>query len=104
MDDQTNNTPESEEAPENEVSNGSEESAPVDNGIDTPSPEESTDAGAAISCVMWRSAAERLGWRPEQGAAVLAHGRVSVYPARGNYQIYVDWLKPAGLGDLHAQF
>jgi exodeoxyribonuclease VII large subunit len=62
------------------------------------------DAGAALSCVMWRGAAERLTWRPEHGAAALAHGRISVYPARGSYQLYVDQLQPAGLGDLHARF
>jgi exodeoxyribonuclease VII large subunit len=62
------------------------------------------DAGAALSCVMWRGAAQHLTWRPEHGAAALAHGRVSVYPARGNYQLYVDLLQPAGLGDLHARF
>jgi exodeoxyribonuclease VII large subunit len=62
------------------------------------------DAGAAISCVMWRTAAERLTWRPEQGAAVLAQGRISVYPTRGTYQLYVDQLRPEGLGDLHARF
>jgi exodeoxyribonuclease VII large subunit len=62
------------------------------------------DSGAALSCVMWRGAAERLTWRPEQGTAALAHGRISVYPARGSYQLYVDQLQPAGLGDLHARF
>jgi exodeoxyribonuclease VII large subunit len=53
---------------------------------------------------MWRSAATRLTWTPEQGAAALAHGYISVYPARGSYQLYVDQLRPAGLGDLHARF
>jgi exodeoxyribonuclease VII large subunit len=62
------------------------------------------DTAAALSCVMWRSAAGRLGWLPQQGDAVAAHGRVSVYPARGVYQLYVDQLRPAGLGDLHARF
>jgi exodeoxyribonuclease VII large subunit len=62
------------------------------------------DAQATISCVMWRSTAERLTWQPEQGAAALAHGRISIYPARGSYQLYVDQLRPAGLGDLHARF
>jgi exodeoxyribonuclease VII large subunit len=62
------------------------------------------DAGAVISCVMWRSAATQLAWQPGQGMAVLAHGRVSVYPARGSYQLYVDQLRPAGLGDLHTLF
>jgi len=62
------------------------------------------DGGAALSCVMWRSAAAALRWQPEQGAAALAHGSVSVYPVRGAYQLYVDQLRPAGVGDLHARF
>jgi exodeoxyribonuclease VII large subunit len=62
------------------------------------------DPDAAINCVMWRADAQRLAWKPAQGAAALAHGRISVYPAQGRYQLYVDRLQPAGLGDLHAQF
>lgn len=62
------------------------------------------DAEAAISCVMWRSAAERLAWQPEHGVAALARGRISVYPPRGSYQLYVDELQPEGLGDLHTRF
>ncbi|MGD2205287.1 MAG: exodeoxyribonuclease VII large subunit [Anaerolineae bacterium] len=62
------------------------------------------DAKATLKCVMWRSAVRRLTWKPAHGAAVLAHGRISVYPARGLYQLYVDQLRPAGLGDLHARF
>jgi exodeoxyribonuclease VII large subunit len=62
------------------------------------------DSEAALSCVMWRSAAAALIWQPEQGAAALAHGRISVYAARGSYQLYADQLHPAGMGDLHARF
>ena len=62
------------------------------------------DAEAAISCVMWRSDAQRLRWQPEHGMAALARGRISVYPPRGNYQLYVDDLQRAGAGDLHALF
>jgi exodeoxyribonuclease VII large subunit len=62
------------------------------------------DENAALSCVMWRSAVGRLTWKPKQGDAALAHGHVSVYASRGNYQLYVDRLRPAGLGDLHARF
>jgi exodeoxyribonuclease VII large subunit len=62
------------------------------------------DAEAAISCVMWRSAAGRLDWQPEHGVAALARGRVSVYMPRGSYQLVVDELLPAGVGDLHARF
>lgn len=62
------------------------------------------DAGASLKCVMWRSAVEFLGWQPEHGAQVLARGRISVYPQGGVYQLYVDELHPAGVGDLHARF
>jgi exodeoxyribonuclease VII large subunit len=62
------------------------------------------DAEASITCVMWRAAADRLTWRPEHGAAALARGRVSVYPPRGSYQLYVDELHPVGWGDLHVRF
>ncbi|MGC9334026.1 MAG: exodeoxyribonuclease VII large subunit [Anaerolineae bacterium] len=62
------------------------------------------DSGAALNCVMWRSVAWQLDWQPRHGEAVVAHGRVSVYPARGLYQLYIDRLRAAGLGDLHARF
>jgi len=62
------------------------------------------DSRAALSCVMWRSAAGLLPWQPQQGDAALAHGHISVYAARGAYQLYVDRLQPAGRGDLHARF
>ena len=63
------------------------------------------DAGASIRCVIWRSSASRLIYRPQrEGESVLAHGRISVYEVGGNYQFYVDDLEPAGQGALHAQF
>jgi len=62
------------------------------------------DAQATLSCVMWRSAAQALTWQPQPGLAALAHGYVSIYPQRGSYQLYVDILRPAGLGDLYARF
>jgi exodeoxyribonuclease VII large subunit len=62
------------------------------------------DAGAQIKCVMWRSAAERLYFRPEEGDAVVANGRISVYEAGGVYQLYVEHLQPAGRGNLAVAF
>jgi len=63
------------------------------------------DADASIRCVIWRSSARRLSYRPQgNGEAVLAHGRVSVYEAGGAYQFYVDDIEAAGLGALYAQF
>ncbi len=62
------------------------------------------DSRAALSCVMWRSTAARLTWQPSHGAAVLALGRIGVYAPQGRYQLYVEHLQPAGVGDLHARF
>ncbi len=63
------------------------------------------DHQAAIRCVIWRSQAARLIYMPQsEGEAVLAHGRISVYEAGGNYQFYVDDLEPAGQGALYAEF
>ncbi|MDH7486608.1 MAG: exodeoxyribonuclease VII large subunit [Anaerolineae bacterium] len=62
------------------------------------------DERAALNCVMWRSQAEWLPSLPRDGEAVLAHGAISVYEARGIYQLYVDILQPAGLGRLYLEF
>ncbi len=63
------------------------------------------DSGASLRCVIWRSQAERLIYTPQQeGEAVLAHGKISVYEAGGNYQFYVDDLEPLGQGALYAEF
>ena len=62
------------------------------------------DAGAEIGCAMWRSVALVQDYLPVNGDLVLAHGRVGVYEARGRYQLYVDQIRPAGVGDLYRQF
>ncbi|MBN1657985.1 MAG: exodeoxyribonuclease VII large subunit [Anaerolineae bacterium] len=62
------------------------------------------DSQATLHCVMWRSSAQWLQWQPGNGDAALAHGRISVYAPQGVYQLVVDQLRPAGMGDLHAQF
>jgi exodeoxyribonuclease VII large subunit len=62
------------------------------------------DGTAQLKCVMWRSQAERLRFRPVEGDAVVAHGRLSVYEVGGVYQLYVDHLQPAGRGDLAVAF
>jgi exodeoxyribonuclease VII large subunit len=61
------------------------------------------DAGAEIRCVMWRELAQAQRHLPQHGDQVLAHGAVSVYEARGTYQLYVDRIRPAGIGDLNQQ-
>jgi len=61
------------------------------------------DAAAAIRCVMWRDAASRVKI-PREGEAVEAHGRISLYEAGGQYQLYADYLQPAGQGEVYAEF
>jgi exodeoxyribonuclease VII large subunit len=62
------------------------------------------DAGAEIRCVMWREMANAQHQLPQHGDQILAHGGISVYEARGAYQLYVDSIRPAGIGDLYRQF
>jgi len=62
------------------------------------------DAGSEVKCVMWRSAAKSLRFRPEDGMEVLATGGVDVYEPRGQYQLYVRKLQPKGLGELELAF
>ncbi len=62
------------------------------------------DSGAVISALMWRGNAHRHAWLPREGDQILAHGHVTVYPERGQYQFYADEIRPAGRGQLYAQF
>ncbi|MCB8934616.1 MAG: exodeoxyribonuclease VII large subunit [Candidatus Promineofilum sp.] len=62
------------------------------------------DGAAQIKCVMWRTQAERLRFRPAEGDAILARGRISVYEVAGVYQLYAESLQPAGRGDLAVAF
>ena len=62
------------------------------------------DAGGALRCVMFRSSAARLRFRPENGMKVLAMGRITVFPRDGAYQLYCNDLTPDGVGDLYVAF
>ena len=62
------------------------------------------DEEAQIRCVMWRSQVERQAYVPQNGEAIVVHGRISVYEAGGQYQLYVDDIQPAGAGLLYLQF
>lgn len=62
------------------------------------------DEGGALRCVMFKSSALRLRFRPENGMKVIAAGRVSVFPRDGAYQLYCDSLTPDGVGDLYVAF
>lgn len=62
------------------------------------------DENGALKCVMFKSSAVRLRFKPQNGARVVVMGRVSVYPRDGVYQLYVSAMMPDGTGDLHAAF
>ena len=62
------------------------------------------DDESRISAIMFRSAAATLNFTPEDGMNVLVTGRISVYPAGGNYQIYIDKMEQDGLGNLYVEF
>lgn len=62
------------------------------------------DAGAALRCVMWRNSVQRQLLLPRDGDAIEAHGSLSIYEAGGSYQLYVDLIRPAGIGALYQEF
>ncbi|MDD7451326.1 MAG: exodeoxyribonuclease VII large subunit [Treponema sp.] len=58
------------------------------------------DSGAQISAVLFRSSAARLDFLPKDGMKVLCTGKLTVYAARGNYQIVVSSMKISGTGNI----
>ena len=62
------------------------------------------DQQSSVRCVMFRSSASKLRFKPESGMGVTAVGRVSVYPRDGAYQLYCTELIPQGVGDLQLAF
>ena len=62
------------------------------------------DSRAQIRCALFRSHAMGLGFRPENGLEVLVRGRLSLYEARGDYQLIADGMLEAGAGVLARAF
>ncbi len=62
------------------------------------------DAGAQIRAVMFKRYADDVPARIEEGMEVVTLGSVSVYEKRGEYQFYVRYMEPAGIGALYLQF
>lgn len=62
------------------------------------------DEKAQVSCALFRSNTYGMGFKPENGMLVRARGRVSLYEARGNYQLIADSLVRSGEGLLRAKF
>ena len=62
------------------------------------------DESAALKCVMFKSQASRLRFRPENGMKVIAMGKITVYPRDGAFQLYCGSMAMDGIGDLYAAF
>jgi len=58
------------------------------------------DDASQLSCVCFRGDAWRLGFEPEDGQQVVAHGSIGVYERRGVYQLVVRAMRPDGAGEL----
>jgi exodeoxyribonuclease VII large subunit len=62
------------------------------------------DGDAILNCVCYRSAVRYLRFKPKDGVAVLARGRVDIWPPSGRYQLIVEALEPKGKGALQVAF
>src|ERR1700722_5455062 len=62
------------------------------------------DARAQIRCVCFRDQLRGLKFCPEDGLHVTVRGSLGVYELRGEYQIYVSYIEPVGLGALQLAF
>lgn len=62
------------------------------------------DASAQLRCTLWRSRAQTLGWRLENGQRVEARVTPTLYEARGDFQLNVEAVRRAGMGSLYEQF
>jgi exodeoxyribonuclease VII large subunit len=62
------------------------------------------DEQASLRCVMWRSQVEFQDHLPQDGEQLEVFGRIGVYEAGGQYQLYADTLRPAGEGERFKEF
>jgi exodeoxyribonuclease VII large subunit len=62
------------------------------------------DNASQVRCAMFRAQVSRVKFRPENGDLVTLRAKVSLYPARGDYQLIIESMEASGSGDLQAQF
>lgn len=62
------------------------------------------DSGAQIRCAMFRNNNMRLRFQPEPGQKIVVRAKLSLYEARGDYQLIAEYMEPAGAGDLARAF
>jgi len=62
------------------------------------------DDKAQVRCAMFRGFNQRLRFIPKEGDQIIVRAKVSLYEGRGDYQLIVEHIEPAGLGQLQAAF
>ena len=62
------------------------------------------DENSSIKCVMFKSAAQLVKFKPEDGMKVVISGQINVFERDGVYQIYCRTMKQAGLGELYIAY
>ena len=62
------------------------------------------DARAQVRCALFKPKSQWLGFTPREGLRVLARGRLTLYEARGDYQLILDSMEEAGEGALRRAF
>ncbi|MEN6634879.1 MAG: exodeoxyribonuclease VII large subunit [Clostridiaceae bacterium] len=62
------------------------------------------DEDALVRCVMFRQQAMRLTFQPQDGMQVLLYGKASLYEKDGSFQLYANYLKKSGEGELYLRF
>ena len=62
------------------------------------------DLGAQVRCAMFKGNNRRVAFRPQDGMQVLVQARVSLYEPRGDYQLIIESMQPAGDGMLALRF
>ena len=62
------------------------------------------DQTSSLRCVMWKNRALQINTALQDGLAVEAHGVLGVYEKSGQYQLYVDFIRPKGEGALFQEF
>ncbi|HEX3101053.1 MAG TPA: exodeoxyribonuclease VII large subunit, partial [Pyrinomonadaceae bacterium] len=62
------------------------------------------DGTAQIKCVCWKGTNYRIRFKPQNGVTVRVRGRLTLYEARGDFQLSVESLEPSGAGALRAAY
>ncbi|HDS30103.1 MAG TPA: exodeoxyribonuclease VII large subunit, partial [Firmicutes bacterium] len=62
------------------------------------------DSDSYLKCVAFKSSADRLKIKPEEGREIIARGRIGLWPTGGTYQLYVDSIEDVGKGALWIKF